>query len=289
MLELVVLVGRGGAAGPGLERHERRVVCGGPDAQVVEAVEVDLHAVAGGADEPHGAAGHVLEHERVHVEQAVRQREGVGVFQELEAVLEVEQTGRRVDAWARVRPRLRKLEAVVGEGLALVGRDGDVERGVAAEHERQVGIAGVRDRKRLGESPVRGGIGHVELKVVREGLARRGGGAKAQRQRGVRAVQHVELAVAREAVAPQAHLAPLGVGAVVADVADDGEEHGRPARPPRGVALPQVLAPVLAQAHELRSLGIDREREAAGLARVQRHDSSFWHAAQGADGGSSRP
>ena len=69
-------------------------------------------------------------------------------------------------------------------------------------------------------------------------------------------VHHAKLPRTRHAV-PAHGKGALGAHRAGPQTADDGEEHRRPARPPALVALPQVLAPVKGQAHELRAERID--------------------------------
>ena len=69
-------------------------------------------------------------------------------------------------------------------------------------------------------------------------------------------VHHAKLPRTRHAV-PAHGKRTLGAHRAGPQAADDGEEHGRPARPPALVTLPQVLAPVKGKAHELRAERID--------------------------------
>ena len=69
------------------------------------------------------------------------------------------------------------------------------------------------------------------------------------------------LVVACQAMASKADLALCGVCAVVAQVANDGEEHGRAPRPKRLVALPEVLVAVELDAHELGACRVDCRRD----------------------------
>ena len=236
----------------------------------------DIDAVTLGPEQLDGAAGNVDEDDgQQTVDELVRELDAVGVAEELVHVREVMQP-LLVDRGDLSGPRFGEDELVVREGRALLAGHGHVEGGVAAEREGKVNVSGVGDLERLGEAAVGDGIGHVEAVVERVGGARLVAGAElvghARRGLGNDGV----LVEARDTVALEGDVALSGGGVVAAKAADDGEEHRGAPRPVALVALPEVLATLAHEAHELGALCVDRGGEVAvGNARQRGHACPF--------------
>ncbi len=114
-----------------------------------------------------------------------------------------------------------------------------------------------------GEAPLGEGVGDVEAEG--EGVERAGGGVVGE---GQAAAGGLGLGPGEQAVAGEAVLGQAGGGAgvvqgVVSQAADDGEQHGRVARPWRGGGPEEVLAVGLELA-EFGAEGFDAGGEAEG-------------------------
>ena len=207
------------------------------------------------------------EHDGIVIEAAVRDGQHVRVIGSLVATLERHEAIGRDDG-GLISPSLGKRQLVILERLVLGTGGGHVKCGVAAHRERQVHVAGVGDSKGLRERGVTGqGIGHVELKVEREGLERLGriGNLVGYGRAVLRDSDQLVLDDARESVAR--HLAGAGRRRrrVVAQRAHNGEQNGRVLAPKGRVALPQILVAVEGKARELGAHGIDGRGKAAAL------------------------
>ncbi len=257
---------------PRLEGDEGRRAARAPYAEVIEAGELELDAVAALlADEAHAVARNVAEHDgEVLVDEGVGEVELPGILKERRHLAEIVDAG-LVDRGDSRGPGLREDQLVVIERLALRAGDGDVEGGVASKGERQVNVAGVRHLERLRQRGSVNRVGHVQLEVEGVGLAGLGGGEKLEGHAVLAGLGDLVVVKAGDAVSLKADGALRASRLVADEAADDGEEDGRASGPELGVSLPQILGVAHLQAHELSSHGVDRRGKPVFGNRRQSH------------------
>ena len=210
-----------------------------------------------GAQEPHGAPGHVDKDDgQEPLDELVGELQAVAVAEDLVHMGEVMKAA-LVDRGHARGPALGEDELKVREGRPLLAGDGHVEGGVAAEGEGEVDVVGVGHGKGLGEASARERVGHVQAKVEGVGSAGLVGGGELVGDARGRPVDDGMLVEACDSVALERDVAPGRDGMVAAQAPDDGEEHRSTAGPEPLVALPEVLAAVERETHELGSLGVD--------------------------------